>query len=227
MQWENHFSLTVIRVAYYHGSCLPRPLVRKGPKEQGASTHRHTRYMERSAKHLSTTEDPTKDATEVRYSALLEKAWSAITPILRQGAEKCLAAIPGRSQLREWERQELDGGVHGAYEWLAGCLAEELETAIGGAQKAARQALKVQAATFAMKLETSRTAGAVMLEAQAAEMEAAMHRKTEEALKAFKGAEGDLLAAAHREIEIMQQEVTRGKLTRAARCVLMGSIVTC
>ena len=190
--------------------------------------------MERSAKHSSTTEDPTKDATEVRYSALLEKACTAINPILRQGAEKCLAAIPGRSQLREWERQELDGGVHGAYEWLAGCLAEELETAIEGAQKAARQALKVQAATFAMKLETSRTAGAVMLEAQAAEMEAAMHRKTEEALKAFKGAEGELLAAAHREIEILQQEVTRRELTSSAlradglpHCMLTATLIAC
>jgi hypothetical protein len=34
--------------------------------------------MERSAKKSSTKEDPTKDATEVRYSALLELAWTAI-----------------------------------------------------------------------------------------------------------------------------------------------------
>ena len=190
--------------------------------------------MERRAKHPSTAEDPTKDATEVRYSALLEKTWISINQVLEKGVDKCLAAIPGRSQLREWERQELDGGVHGAYEWLAGCLAEELETAIEGAQKAARQALKVQAATFAMKLETSRTAGAVMLEAQAAEMEAAMHRKTEEALKAFKGAEGELLAAAHRVIEILQQEVTRRELTSSAlradglpHCMLTATLIAC
>ena len=151
----------------------------------------------------------TEDAAEVRYSELLEKSLGKITPTMREAADNCISAMR-RDKLSDVELYAITGSVHSTFEVLARSVAQELENVIEAAQQSSRQALKAQAVTFALKLETSRTAAAVTLEARATELEADMHRKLEEALRAM--AEGSLLAQTHAELEAVRQELAKLKL---------------
>jgi hypothetical protein len=151
----------------------------------------------------------TEDAAEVRYSELLEKSLGKITLAMHGAVDNCISAMH-RDKLSDVELYALTGSVHSTFETLARSVAQELENVIEAAQQSSRQALKAQAVTFALKLETSRTAAAVTLEARATELEADMHRKLEEALLAM--AEGSLLTQTHAELEAVRQELAKLKL---------------
>ena len=127
----------------------------------------------------------------MRYSELFEKSLGKITPTMREAVDNCISAMR-RDKLSDVELYAITGSVHSTFEVLARSVAQELENVIEAAQQSSRLALKAQAVTFALKLETSRTAAAVTLEARATELEADMHRKLEEALRAM--AEGSLFA---------------------------------
>jgi chromosome segregation ATPase len=79
-----------------------------------------------------------------------------------------------------------------------------------------RKQLKSQTMVAMMKVETARTAGAVQLSNQKAEMEASHHRMLEQKVAAMSSNEGALLAEAHAKQEELQKRLTAQEVASRA-----------
>ena len=156
------------------------------------------------------------------FSDQLGAAQTSLKASLDRAAAELTAAIEGRAAEGSKTPAMLRSGARGTLDWLAGAVAEAVNSLSSEHQELARTQLKAQATMYDVKLSHARTAASVKLANQAVELESSMHRKLEEQLRELSSAEGAVLAAAHEQLEAAKRELAAEHLRAATATETLG-----
>jgi len=138
--------------------------------------------------------------------------------------EKGVSAIRGGGVAESKQQARDDTVISNSFEVLlrkAAALGEALSEAD---REAHRKAIKQQDNMFKLKLESSRTAGAVNLQNAQTELQAAYHKQLEDQVKAIKSGGSSALADAHRELEECQEDLRECELELTKQTSLNTSL---
>ena len=152
------------------------------------------------------------------FKEQLESSKGRLSAVLDKASQKFVSdvlpdLIPGSDEAALKEMMA-SGGVHMVFDWLGRAMGELMAQLSDAHQSAAKEQIKAQAATYEMKLATSRTSAKVSMQNAAAEAEAKVATAVAAAVTELKTGDDSTkkLDEAYAKVEELTMELNKVKL---------------